>query len=155
LTDDPSLGGSQVIQNGLEFLGIVRVCAAVRFHFYGNFFIPPVKDEIRLLAGGRAPKKELGKGIREAFSTHQILDYESHPARPANRVVVQLVESSNVEQVVQKPCVTDEYSRSFYQAFANVAKVRRQTSDAKNAFQKIDAMLNRVVVHPQRVSQSG
>ena len=84
------------------------VCAAVRLYFHHNFLITPVKNQIRLLAGGGTPKKELGKRIRHSFASQEVFHNKSLPACSSNRVIVEVLKGPNIEQVVQKASVSDE-----------------------------------------------
>jgi len=135
LADNPAFGGSHIIQNSLQFPSIVRVCAAVCLYFHHDFLATPVNDQIRLLAGGGTPKKELSKRIRHSFSSQEVFHNKSFPACPSNWVVVKLLKGSNIEEVVQKPSVADEYPWSFYKSFTDIAEVRRQTAYAENPLQ--------------------
>jgi hypothetical protein len=123
VADNPTFGGAHVIQNSFELPGIMGIGAAVGFDFHHDFLATSVKDQICLLTGGCAPKKELSERMRHSLSTHQILNHKSFPARSSNWVVMQVLQSRNVEQVVQKAGVPDKNPWRFYKAFADVAKI--------------------------------
>ena len=82
---EPSGIGTDIIEDGLEFAGVVRIGGAVGFDLNGNATSSPVEDEVGFLAGGGAPEEEPVEGMGEAFATDEVFDHETLQDSSCNR----------------------------------------------------------------------
>jgi hypothetical protein len=135
ITDYPPFRRSDVVENGFEFPGVMGISPAVGLNFDSDAIAATVKDQVRFLTGGGAPKEKLSEGMREPFTTNEIFNDKTLPTRTSKRMVVQIVRGRDMEQMMQEPAVSDKNARSFDQPLADITKIRREAPDEKDPFQ--------------------
>jgi hypothetical protein len=104
---EPSGVGPDVIENRFEFAGVVDIGGAVGIDFNGDATISPVEDKVGFLAGGGAPKKEPGEGMGEAFAADEVFNGETLPTRAAQRMIVEVLPSRDIEQVMEQAGIAE------------------------------------------------
>ena len=152
---EESLCSSDIIQHGLEAFGIMRVCATVGLDLEGQTLPATLHHQIDFLARRSAPERELGMRPLQLLSSDQILEDKTLPTPAPSRMVIKLKVILNIQQMMQEAGVPNEHSGGFHQPLPDIPEKRRQAPDQENALKKIQAMLDRMIIHSQRVSERG